>query len=209
MTGSQKHEISQKFWQGCTNSYLAADDYYQRQEEALRKLLKKIAPLENTLDIGCGDGRFTMVISEYSRQVCGIDLSPMLIEQAEERLMLSASGKNTCFKISSIEELDGAANYDLVSCMGVTSALVDEAIFDRAVANMAGATCSGGHLLLKDTLSLSGEQIKTVGNYVAIYRDLKAYRSTFLEAGFSFDEDIELMHTDGNMVNHLFLLTRQ
>src|ERR1700733_6408619 len=40
-------------------------------------------------DLGCGTGTLSVLLAEHGYQVCGLDLSPKMIEQAEEKARLA------------------------------------------------------------------------------------------------------------------------
>ena len=56
-------------------------DYLEREEQKVRKIVKD----GRVLDVGCGNGRSTLILSEISAEVVGIDFSERLLEQAKRR----------------------------------------------------------------------------------------------------------------------------
>jgi len=69
------------------------------------------------LDIGCGGGLLSEALARRGALVCGIDLSPAMIEIA--RLHAQESGLSIDYRVASAEELaaGGAAGFQLVTCM--------------------------------------------------------------------------------------------
>ncbi len=57
-------------------------DYLKREEEKVRSIIRG----GKVLDIGCGYGRSTEILSEISDYIIGIDFSERLLKQAEKRL---------------------------------------------------------------------------------------------------------------------------
>lgn len=57
--------------------------------DVVREFLPRVLDWQHdyVLEIGCGFGRMTRSIAEYSKRVWGIDISPSLIAKAKERLM--------------------------------------------------------------------------------------------------------------------------
>lgn len=51
-----------------------------------RLILKQIEPGQRILDAGCGTGNLTLKLAAQAREVVGVDLSPAMIETAQERL---------------------------------------------------------------------------------------------------------------------------
>ncbi|MEU2565138.1 class I SAM-dependent methyltransferase [Streptomyces longispororuber] len=49
-------------------------------------ILGKIRPGENVLDMGCGTGRFTVLMAEAGAKVSGLDISQAMLDQARQKL---------------------------------------------------------------------------------------------------------------------------
>lgn len=101
------------------------DEYYtingltERASPYVRAIDAQIPEQVRILDIGCGTGQFTALLSIKQRQVTGIDLSANSIKKAvelKERLHLP----NVTFLERNLFELDLPTNaYDFVFCNGV------------------------------------------------------------------------------------------
>ena len=65
------------------------------------------------LDVGCGTGSATVVAAAKAREVVGIDLSPDMIELAQEKV-LKKSLNNTCFQTTSVEDYIPEDKFDTV-----------------------------------------------------------------------------------------------
>lgn len=80
------HDQAHEYWKNCACTFLASDpEYYNRQELALRRLLGNLdCSAGSALDVGCGNGRFSMVIADFVQQVFAFDLSNNLIHQAQK-----------------------------------------------------------------------------------------------------------------------------
>jgi len=205
-TDKENHIKALQYWQKCSNSYLAAEEYYQRQEDALIEILKNVENCNRALDIGCGDGRYTLILKSVAYSVLGIDVAPILIQQAKDRLKDNFF-EHVDFQISSIESIAIKHEYDLLACMGVTSGLIEETAFCKAIADMAKALKPQGKLIIKDTTALGESEINRVGDYVAIYRNSDLYLNTLNENGFTIEKEIELSRTEGGMINKIRLAT--
>src|ERR1700689_1883649 len=49
-------------------------------------LLGKVGSGDDVLDMGCGTGRFTIPLAERARSVSGLDMSPMMLATARQKL---------------------------------------------------------------------------------------------------------------------------
>lgn len=182
--------------------------YYDLQEQMLRtRLLPQVGQPAAALDIGCGEGRFSLVIAEFAGQVEAFDLSPALIAEAE--VLARHSGRtNIAFRALDLEEGLPLGPFDLVGCMGVFSTIIDDGPYRRLIAEIAARLRPGGHLVTKDTtIAAEADFVKENAKSVRNYRTETRYRVNLEQAGFALVERIE-MTTSRNFVNHLYLWRR-
>lgn len=188
---SELQLLSDRYWTSAQTTYLASADYYDAQEAALRLILRRLEPIRSVGDIGCGDGRFTMVALDHASSVHGFDIGPALIRQARERADGVSSGRAS-FTLGSFDDLSSHGPFDVVMCLGVLSAMLEPDRYADALSKLKSATRKGGTLITKDTLT-SGEQIfSQQGSYVATYRNLQNYLDDFAMSGFSLVSATEL-----------------
>lgn len=198
------HWRSQFFWAKANNTYRASKEYYDLQEDHLQEILSLINSQKvNAIDIGCGDGRFTFQIAERYNQVFAFDISENLITQAK---ISSQSQKvsNVSFKQLDLTKNYPDGNYDLVSCMGVTSAIVSNESFSNLTKNLVDSMSPEGFLITKDSLSPGETWNKLNGLYVAIYRSKTDYEKEFLSRGLKLVRMIPLVEGK-RLVNYLYL----
>jgi hypothetical protein len=99
--------------------------------------------------------------------------------------------------------------YDLVSCMGVLSGLVDEDIFLKSIWKLKAAMLPDARLLLKESLSLATPEAIDWNGYTAIYRNLSAYITAFASAGLELiDERTIYEDKEKSRTNRFFLFKR-
>jgi len=68
---------------------------------------------DHVLDVGCGTGSATVVAAPQAREVVGIDLSPHMIELAEEKTK-KKSICNTCLFATSVADYHPDTHFDKV-----------------------------------------------------------------------------------------------
>lgn len=68
---------------------------------------------DRVVDVGCGTGSATVVAAAKAREVVGIDLSPDMIELAQEKVEKKCLG-NTCFIATSVEDYVPDDKFDTV-----------------------------------------------------------------------------------------------
>lgn len=197
------HKLAEEYWNAASTTYLAPEDYYKKQSEELQKLLNKIGKVSSAIDVGCGDGRFTKQICQHADFVKAIDVSPILVHKAKQIL----SDDNVEVKVESITESRSSHTYDLVSCMGVTSGLIDNTVFLMTLDILIAICQKNGYIVMKESLSTGIEQYAlNSSGYNAVYRNLEDYKACFLSRNCTLVEEIELGNSKENsLTNKLFL----
>lgn len=197
------HDSAQRYWRSASSSFIAGSEYYAVVERALRThVLPRIPREAHVLDIGCGDGTFTAILSEHVAQVEAFDLSPDLIEQSRRRRL-----PNVHFAVG--DATAGArGSYGAVFCMGVLVCIPDEAGFQRVLADAMAAVAPGGLLVLRETVSGWVRRVHRSGEYVACYRRPAAYMRPLREHSFRLEVDQRLAVWSrwGRRSNHLWAL---
>ena len=193
-TSKDLHQQSREYWTSAPTSYLGTPAYYDAQEEALCEVLAAYGPFVSVLDLGCADGRFTMVAAEHASYARGVDLNPRLIQQARNRVP-TARCDRIDFRVEAVDEQADLGTWELVMCMGVTSCLITPEAFDNVVKLVRACVQPGGLVLLKDTLSHGEPIVNRSGQYVAIYRNREAYLAAWTSAGLSLLQELPLSET--------------
>lgn len=100
---------------------------------------------EEALDAGCGTGEFALQLALRCKRVLGIDLSPVMIEQARRR---SAGRPALEFRVADLMD-EAAARFDCIA----TIATLHHLPLEPALARLGGALRSGGVLLVLDVVA--------------------------------------------------------
>jgi len=211
MNKSQNKKLQEKafsYWEKAETTYLASPEYYDEQETNLREILQKYGTFDSGLDIGCGDGRYTLVALDYANSVLGVDIGRSLLAQAEQNKLNNDEGDRASFAHQSVTNLSLAETFDLVMCLGVISALIADDLFEKAVSGIGSAVKLGGCLITKDTLSFAATDISQQGDYVACYRNLDIYLQEFAAAGFELIESQQLVQGSATTANSLFVFRK-
>ncbi len=93
--------------------------YNQKTFNQLIELIK-IVPHDSILEVGCGQGGFTKLLTSVSKDVTAIDVSENAITQAKER------AKGAQFHVSSLENFYPKRHYDLVVCAEILYYIKDD-----------------------------------------------------------------------------------
>jgi len=102
------------------------------------------APLR-VLDAGCGKGYFAHAMARFGHAVDGIDVSEHAITLCRE----NAVG-NSDFQLSSLADWRPSYLYDVVYSIDVLFHIMDDALWEASVANLAGLVRLGGLLAVVD-----------------------------------------------------------
>ncbi len=199
---------SDTYWVNAKTTYLAPKEYYDKREEILKRTMQDLPHLDNIIDIGCGDGRFTNLFARFAKNVSAYDISPILIDQAiatakEEGI------NNVEFAALEVDAIKPFSKFSMVVCMGVTSCMIDDVKFIRILEKFKSLVKPGGYLLMIDTLSTSLEQSASDGNgYLAKYRSINDYCELISRRNFELEQEILIKDIlDRELVNKLFIFS--
>lgn len=148
------HHEARQFWKTADNTFLGPSDYYVKQQLFLETHVFPITNLtDRILDIGCGNGHFTRMFSPYCSSITGLDISEKLILEAQHTAQ-EHNHHNVDFIL--IDDLmnPNSYQYDIILCMGVTSAIIDENEFLKMLRFLQQTTKPLGYLILKDMLRI-------------------------------------------------------
>lgn len=189
---SAEHSRAQRQWRGAGDTFHADEAYYRRVQSALdARILPLIGPRDRVLDIGCGNGRYTLAFARRAASVSAYDLSPRLLDQARQAAH-AMGANNVNFDLADISSMPITGQYELVVCMGVLVCLVDQHAFDAALDTLAHAVAPGGKLLLRESLSGWAKVVWRGPQYTACYRRFEHYRKPLSKRGLVVEERTRL-----------------
>jgi 2-polyprenyl-3-methyl-5-hydroxy-6-metoxy-1,4-benzoquinol methylase len=104
------------------------------------------APGAKFLDAGCGIGDHTARIARKGYECVGIDISPTILQKAEERIRSLGMSSRVRFVCQGLEDMspDGDS-FDVVHCRGVLMHIPD---WKAALRSLCGALKPGGHIVI-------------------------------------------------------------
>jgi SAM-dependent methyltransferase len=143
---------------------------FEREKYAHQLNFLKDRRYARALEIGCGSGRFSLLLASVADEVVALDVSSLAIERARS---LSAGAKGITFEVANIMEYDpvAAGPWELIVIsetiyyLGWLYSVVDVA---RLAMRLFEATREGGRLLMCN--SEAGE--KSLPPIIRTYRDL-------------------------------------
>jgi len=116
-------------------------------------LLKQLpSHCESILEIGCGTGTFSRLLSRHAERIVAIDLSPKMIEVAKHK---SQDYSNIDFHVADISAWEFPINqFDVI----VSLATFHHLPLERLLPNLKMALKPGGKLVILDLLETEGLQ---------------------------------------------------
>jgi SAM-dependent methyltransferase len=200
------HKITRRFWQGrAAYCRTRADDprlvtlsrtpsWLNRIEVSLYQawLRRGLAALGGQwprwrlgLDLGCGNGEWTVVLAEHTDRVLAVDFSPGFAAACRLRLDATKHGAAVSVVTADITEAELPRDCDVVMAGAVLQYLGDDDA-KALLARIRAALGTQGVLYLRTTVSRSAASItKKLVDFQGIYRPKAWYDSALSAAGLT------------------------
>jgi SAM-dependent methyltransferase len=98
------------------------------------------------LDVPCGDGRHAVPLARIGHRMCGVDMTPRMLERAREHAR--AAGVTVDWRLADMTELPAMDPFDGALCLGNSFPDLDREQAPRFLGSLAGALRPGGRFLL-------------------------------------------------------------
>jgi SAM-dependent methyltransferase len=127
-------------------------EFYNRaihleQRLALEPWLK-VKPGTRVLDVGCGVGRWSRMLAARGAVVTGVDLSPTMVAQAQQRAAAEGVADRCRFRVQDLSRLDVGERFDVVLGVTVLQHILDPGALRAAVLAMTGHLLPGGRMII-------------------------------------------------------------
>lgn len=149
MSNQESSQAARQLWDEAAAEFDNEADHGLRDplvRAAWRDLLARWLPQtpKLILDIGCGTGSLSVIMTEFGHEVTGIDFSPAMIAQAEAKA--SIAGQQITFQIMDAAYPQFAPQrFDVIVCRHVLWALPQP---DQVVERWINLLAAGGRLIL-------------------------------------------------------------
>lgn len=182
MSSQDQGAVAHRFWSRTDRGQIGPAVLYQRQEAHLQEhVLPLLDESAQLLDIGCADGRFSLIFARKVARVVAIDLGTELIEQANEAAR-AQNVDNVEFQAGNVFDFDTQERFDAVSLMGFLTSISDDVAVARVLLKAVSLLKPGGLLILKDSLLLDGQEAhqheakyRPENHYLAMIRSMGLY----------------------------------
>jgi 2-polyprenyl-3-methyl-5-hydroxy-6-metoxy-1,4-benzoquinol methylase len=106
------------------------------------------------LDVGCGDGRNSVLLAKLGAQVTGIDIAPTAVELARKRAHIDGVIDSTTFLCSPLEVAEFASNsFDVIWGDAILHHLIPE--LDMVLTKLTGWAKPGSLMLFAEPINLN------------------------------------------------------
>jgi len=156
--------------------------YRQYAEWRHFRQLVRLKQNMNVLEVGCGGGRWALLIAPHVKHVTAVDFSDEMIRVARQRQQ-QAGVANLEFVTASAAEFMSSLHYHIIYFSGVLQYLDDDDC-RRAIRNAVSMLAPGGTIIDRSSCATPNREVCNNGAYQAIYRTKEELKSMFQEFGF-------------------------
>jgi len=174
------------YWKNAPSTLNAPPVFYELKDKAFKEALSLLPTLDYAIDLGCGEGRYTLPLSKKCKQLDALDISPKLIHVANKRKQ-KFNILNVSFVNTSYQEMQLKKQPDLFSCSDLTSSIIDNLDFAKLMHAIKTNLTEQGFLLLSDQFSLTQEDhtIQAPSGLVTKIRSLELFKNFMASLGLS------------------------
>jgi 2-polyprenyl-3-methyl-5-hydroxy-6-metoxy-1,4-benzoquinol methylase len=195
-TAADSPETSRHYWEDRARRYAAHDGlpavcaygmpwFYNRyiaatQRLALRRWLNPL-PCQQVLDVGCGVGRWSLLLARSGARVTGVDLSDHMLARARERAAAAGLDTNCTFEQSDAAALKLGRRFDRILVVTVIQHILDPLRAREAIARLRDHLAPGATLVMLEAAPT--QQTRRCDTAVFHARTEALYREWFRDAG--------------------------
>jgi protein-L-isoaspartate O-methyltransferase len=191
--------ISQRFWEQRTagsadprsvtldrqSAASVAREVQLYQRWMLRALAAAGVTPRRVLDLGCGNGDWTVMLAGRAERLVAVDFTEGFVTHCRERLRAIGLDDRATVVQHDVGTYEPEGPYDLIVAGAVTQYLSDDDIA-RLLPRLRAALAPGGALYLRTTVATHAERYATTtDSFQGIYRSRAWYRGALAAAGFS------------------------
>lgn len=162
-------------------------EFYNRMIHCCQRLALDpwldVTPGMRVLDVGCGVGRWSRLLAARGANVIGMDLSPTMIAQAQQRAIQDGVAERCTFLVQDLAQLDAGERFDLILGVTVLQHILDPAALRTAVQRIADHLAPGGRVVLLEAAPVA--VAKHCDTTVFRARERSVYLDLFARTGLA------------------------
>ncbi len=198
------------YWKNAPSTLIAPPIYYELKDKAYKEALALLPKVTYAVDLGCGEGRYTLPLSKKCGQLDAFDISPKLIHVANQRKQ-KFNVANVSFVQANYQQMQLKQQPDLFSCSDLTSSIIDNREFAKLIHAIKANLTDQGLLMLSDQFSLGQEDkiIQAPSGIVSKIRSLALFKQFMASLGMSIVSEATITESvTHGITSKLFLLTK-
>lgn len=141
----------------------------------------RIQPGTRVLEIGCGVGRWSLLLARRGARVTGIDIAEAMVEEARMRAGRAQLDDRCDFLTADLTSLDLGARYERILCVTVLQHIIEEARFQTAIDRLAAHLLPGGRIIMLEAAPSS--EVTRCDSAIFRARTFSQYRTALSQAG--------------------------
>ena len=176
-----------EFWNNQTFTKFAKREKFVQVEKNLIQLVNEyISCNMDVIDVCCGNGEYTKLISKKCRTIIGYDISESLLQIANSEFPLT-NGRYV--KMNLDKEILLPHSLDVIFFMGSLSSIIKDETVDTLIGSFYNSLKYNGILLTRDSLTYNKriEKMHKRGNF-AVYRNAYRHIDMVISKGFSLEK---------------------
>ena len=130
---------------------------------------------ERFLDVGCGEGRWSLVLGSRGASVVGVDRSPARVRKARRRAAEDGLGARCRFEVADLPSLDLGERFDSILVVNVLEGIQEPERLFEAVLRLRSHLLPQGRLILLEAAPSRPESDPVEGrgfeSYLQLFRD--------------------------------------
>lgn len=191
-----------EYWSNQQNwslSSLYPERYKNQQEFFEQYFIPLLDQTQYVCDLASANGEWSMKVAPYVNAIDGFEYASGMVEfankEAEKKGILNARFYQADACALQFDKL-----YDNFMMMGLLTCIFDDSDALNIVRKVYQAIRKGGHLIVKDSMNVAGEDVIYLYNFLsrydAIYRSKEQYYKLFEQAGFVMERDTVFHEVD-------------
>lgn len=172
------------FWKNTPTLTHETGEYFQSKIDAYKKALRFLPRLLTVVDMGCGNGAYTIALATISEKVYAYDISRKIITFAQKRAE-TAGAVNIDFSILDLRSATIPLVLSLASSNEFLSCILDDSVVSDIMNQIARKVVANGYLLVIDKFSLEQDKLLSYQSGLTLkLRNFDAFKEFTRKIGF-------------------------
>lgn len=197
--------IVSNYWKKTSTLINPSDDHFTHYKDTLSLLPK----MNSVVDIGCGDGLFTLTMASMCQHVEAYDIAPKLIHVANQRKQ-KLNIENVEFICKDYRKIELKNQTDLFQLIDFTSSIISDFEFIKFMFSIKNKINEQGFLIVSDLFSLGQNRLtQPPSGCISKIRSLEIFKELMKNLGLDIiSEKIIEESTTHGVTSRLLLFSK-